>query len=160
RMLPGGGAGLMSRLVPLLSLFALGVGLLWTGPAAGQQPPRLAPPDGTEALRAILKQKFKLEPLPSRDFNPPDVLVVVLGKPPTPDVLPLEKLKPFVHSGAALLVATDYNTTNFLESFGLQVSGDFLVVPRDSRSAYGGRGECPLIQAEQFERPQHPIFHN
>src|SRR5262249_11841403 len=90
--------------------------------------------------------------------NPDNVLLVVLGATDW-----LEKrfapraLREFVHSGGAMLLASDRQTRphGIVEAdLHTRISGDCLVVPGGSRSAYRGLSECPIIQ----DFADHPIF--
>jgi len=156
----------MSRCLCWCSLLA---GLLLGGAAPAQERPAEKRPanfgQGSHALRAILKQKFKLEPVDfgafpwRRDNEPETLLIVVLGRTEFLDRLGAPALLNFVQRGGALLVASDLRSGLALErALGVQITGDFLVAPEDSPAAWRGLSECPLLGKETNWR--HPIFRN
>lgn len=143
---------------------ALVAGLLLAAAAPAQErPPNFG--QGSHGLRAILKQKFKLEPIDLGAFpwyrsnEPEALLIVVLGDTDFLNRVGGRELLEFVQRGGALLVASDLRSGRGLErAFGVEITGDFLVAREGSASAWRGLTEYPLLGKETNWR--HPIFRN
>jgi hypothetical protein len=139
----------------LLGLFAFlaatAAPLLWSAPVVAQPPPRVPFGQGTHALRHIL-HKANLRPLTSQtelrqalEVGAEDaVLVIALGQASLLARFP-GGIEDFIRRGGALLMATDQRSPSI---FNTQVPGHFVYIAAQSKAAYRGSGDCPIVIPE------------